>query len=149
MAVPSTSPVHLSGDKPLPLQPVPIATAFYDPFLPPPFAGKDQLVGRDMLLQQLEQCILDTHRIALHGLPGVGKTALAIALAHNAEIRARFCDGILWAGLGLHAHLQTEFRRWGTVLGVSLPEATLPPLQDTWRRGSPRNFGGAAAVAGD
>ena len=110
-------------------------TAVYDPFLPPPFAGNDCLVGRDMLLQQLEQCILDTRRIALHGLPGVGKTALAIALAHSPEIRARFCDGVLWAGLGLHAHLLAEFRRWGTVLGISLPEATVPSLQDTWKEG--------------
>jgi tetratricopeptide (TPR) repeat protein/transcriptional regulator with XRE-family HTH domain len=115
-----------------PLSP-PTAPVFSDPFLPPPFAGKDGLVGRDLLLQQLVQRIRDTRCIALHGLPGVGKTALAIALAHNAEIRTRFCDGVLWAGLGLHAHLEAEFRRWGTVLGVSLPEAASPPLQDTWR----------------
>jgi tetratricopeptide (TPR) repeat protein/transcriptional regulator with XRE-family HTH domain len=127
------SALHLSGDKPPPPRRSPTAPAFYDSFLPPPFVGKDALVGRDTLLQQLEQRILKTHRIALHGLPGVGKTALTIALAHNAEIRACFPDGVLWAGLGLHAHPLTEFRRWGTMLGVSLPEATFPPLQDTWR----------------
>jgi tetratricopeptide (TPR) repeat protein len=63
----------------------------------------------------------------------VGKTALAITLAHSAKIRARFCEGVLWVGLGLHAHLLAEFRRWGTVLGVSAPEAAFPVLQDTWR----------------
>src|SRR5262249_40192185 len=88
--------------------------------------------GRDTLLQQLAQRILATRRIALHGLPGVGKTALAIALAHSPEIRARFGDGVLWAGLGLCAHLEAEFRRWGIVVGISLPEAACPPLQDAW-----------------
>jgi tetratricopeptide (TPR) repeat protein len=110
-----------------------MTSAFSDPFLPPPFAGKDRLVGRDRLLEHLSQRILATRRIALHGLPGVGKTALAIALAHNAQIRARFSDGVLWAGLGLQAHLLAEFRRWGTVLDVSLPEAATPSLQATWR----------------
>jgi tetratricopeptide (TPR) repeat protein/transcriptional regulator with XRE-family HTH domain len=110
----------------------PTPLAFSDPFLPPPFTGKDRLVGRDVLLQELEQRILNTRRIALHGLPGVGKTSLAIALAYSDKIRAHFCDGVLWAGLGLHPHLLAEFRRWGTVLGVSLPEATSPGLQDTW-----------------
>jgi tetratricopeptide (TPR) repeat protein/transcriptional regulator with XRE-family HTH domain len=106
--------------------------AVSDPFLPPPFRGKDTLVGRESLLAQLEERILDTHRIALYGLPGVGKTALAVSLAHNASIRARFCDGVLWAGLGLHAHLQTEFRRWGTLLGARLPETDFPASQDVW-----------------
>lgn len=114
------------------LRPAP-AFPFCDPFLPPPFAGKDRLVGRDVLLQQLGQRILGTRRIALHGLPGVGKTALAIALAHNDEIRARFSDGVLWAGLGLQAHLLAEFRRWGAELGISLPETTTLSLHETWR----------------
>src|SRR5213078_250057 len=65
---------------------------------------------------------------------GVGKTSLAITLAHNAQIRARFCDGVLWAGLGLQAHLLTEFRRWGTLLEVSLPEKAFPSPQDAWRK---------------
>ncbi|TMC21421.1 MAG: tetratricopeptide repeat protein [Chloroflexi bacterium] len=124
----SALPVSSSDTCPLPGG----NAAVYDPFLPPPFADKDGLLGRDLLLQQLEERILDTQRIAMHGLPGVGKTALAIALTHSAKIRARFCDGILWAGLGLHAHLLAELRRWGTVLGISLPQVAFPEFQETW-----------------
>jgi transcriptional regulator with XRE-family HTH domain len=122
------------GASPLPTTtPTSMASTFCDPFLPPPFTGKDRLVGRDRLLEQLSQRILATRRIALHGLPGVGKTALAIALAHNAQIRACFSDGVLWAGLGLQAHLLAELRHWGMVLNVSLPEVASPFLQATWR----------------
>ncbi|MEH2231043.1 MAG: NB-ARC domain-containing protein, partial [Nostoc sp.] len=37
---------------------------------------------------------------AIHGLGSVGKSTLATALAHDAEVQTRFCDGILWATLG-------------------------------------------------
>src|SRR5215470_11718762 len=39
---------------------------------------------------------------ALDGLPGVGKTALAVAVSLDAAVQAHFADGILWAGLGPH-----------------------------------------------
>lgn len=38
--------------------------------------------------------------VGLHGMGGIGKTALAIALLHEPEVRARFPDGIFWATVG-------------------------------------------------
>lgn len=37
---------------------------------------------------------------ALHGWPGVGKTTLAAALAHDEQVRAMFPDGVLFASFG-------------------------------------------------
>ena len=48
------------------------------------------LVGRDGLFRQLKQRLLSENPVALsaiNGLPGVGKTALATALAHVADHR--------------------------------------------------------------
>jgi len=94
----------------------------YDPVLPPPLTGMNRLIGRDALLQQLKEQLLNHSSLALYGLPGVGKTALAIALAHDLEIRTHFCDGVLWAGLGLHPHVPGILRRWRTLLGVTTAE---------------------------
>ena len=37
--------------------------------------------------------------MALHGAGGFGKTTLAIALCHHAQVVARFEDGIFWVTL--------------------------------------------------
>jgi len=70
-----------------------------DPLLPlPEVTG---LVGRDALLESLKLRLCQgTSVTVLGGLPGVGKTALAVALAHDPALREHFRDGILWAGLG-------------------------------------------------
>ena len=64
----------------------------------------------------------------MNGLPGVGKTSLAVVIAHDSEVRAHFCDGILWSNLGLAAPLLDILRRWGALLGIS--EAQLATLND-------------------
>jgi hypothetical protein len=69
----------------------------------------------------------------LRGLPGVGKTTLAIALAHDTATRSYFHDGILWAGLGPHPHIQTLLYRWATLLGVSTTSHT-PFEQAQWEK---------------
>lgn len=104
----------------------PARTAVFDPAIPlqPPIA----LVGRDQELAQVKQR-LDAREgagmIALNGLPGIGKTALATALAHDAQMRARFRDGILWAALGPHPNSTSVLSRWSSLLGVSINEAVM------------------------
>jgi hypothetical protein len=67
------------------------------------------LVGRDDLLKQLKgQLLAGKSIIALHGLPGVGKTALAVALAHEPQVRCKpisqtGCSGLGW---GIRQRLQ-------------------------------------------
>src|SRR5256714_134762 len=80
------------------------------------------LVGRDEELGRIQQRLCNggsVARTALNGLPGVGKTALSIALAHDTAIREHFRDGILWAGLGPQPNIAGHLSRWGTLLGIS------------------------------
>lgn len=72
--------------------------------LPPDVAD---LTGRDQILARLEHAIRDTEAseraptalpvIVISGMPGVGKSALATALAHR--LRSRFGDGQIYADL--------------------------------------------------
>jgi NB-ARC domain-containing protein len=55
---------------------------------------------------------------AVRGWPGVGKTTLAAALAHDPEIAAAFPDGILWASLGQDAHTLSHLAAWGRAFGI-------------------------------
>ena len=66
-----------------------------------------ELVGRESLLHTLKERLLRGENIALTGLPGAGKTALAVTLAHDPDILAHFSDGVLWAGLGYDASQTT------------------------------------------
>ncbi len=112
-----------------------ISTPLYDPFIPLPPAKP--LVGREQALVQLKQRLIAGGSVALtalNGLPGVGKTALSIALAHDEELRAHFCDGILWAGLGPEPNLQNLLSRWGSLLNVSPAESAVLSSVEAWAR---------------
>src|SRR5579872_6043010 len=90
------------------------------------------LVGREALLDQLQLRLCNTppmSLVSLVGLPGVGKTALATALAYDQRIREHFCGGILWVGLGPHPRVLAKLRRWGTLL--QLPPHEMNTLTDT------------------
>jgi hypothetical protein len=54
----------------------------------------------------------------MRGWPGVGKTTLAAALAHDPDINQRYTDGVLWASLGQTPSLFAELASWGRALGV-------------------------------
>ncbi len=54
---------------------------------------------------------------AIHGLGSVGKSTLAAALAVDAEIQTRFCDGILWATLGQQPDVLSLISGWVQALG--------------------------------
>jgi hypothetical protein len=49
---------------------------------------------------------------AIAGLGGLGKSVLAMALVLDAEVQARFTDGILWVTLGQNPNLQTMLGDW-------------------------------------
>jgi hypothetical protein len=89
-----------------------------------PAKPADPLLGRDDLLDDLVSRLLTSHSPALStdGLPGVGKTALAVALAHDERVRAHFVDGVLWGGLGVNPDVVTIQNQWATALGLDLAD---------------------------
>jgi tetratricopeptide (TPR) repeat protein len=90
------------------------------PFLAPP-SPPHVLMGREGILSRLKEQLLSGRSQALfafNGLPGVGKTALAIAIAHDADILAHFYDGVLWGRLGQKANVQAILGQWAVALGV-------------------------------
>ncbi len=110
---------------PAPVAAASVNEAIYDPSipLPPPV----HLVGREDELAELKQRLRSGDSVAmsaLHGLPGVGKTTLAVTLAHDAEMRAHFRDGILWAGLGPTPDVSSVLSRWSLLLGIATPDMT-------------------------
>ena len=94
---------------------------FQDPFLPRLLLPHDHFVGRETLIQEVLHCLQQRGLCTLHGLPGVGKTTLAQALAQHPDIPHLFPDGVLWMSLGPAPDLPQAFARWGALLGV--PEA--------------------------
>jgi tetratricopeptide (TPR) repeat protein/transcriptional regulator with XRE-family HTH domain len=120
-APPGTGPlVHASPSGPL--SPA-IPAALYDPAIP--LRPATPLVGRDDELARIRERLRAGGSVALtalNGLPGVGKTALAIALAHDPDLRTHFADGVLWAGLGPNPNVQGVLSRWGALLGLSPAE---------------------------
>jgi transcriptional regulator with XRE-family HTH domain/DNA polymerase III delta prime subunit len=100
----------------------------YDPAIPQMLVDTGGLVGRDKLLEQLKRCLCAGKRLnisALHGLPGVGKTALARELIYENDIQQYFGDGILWVGLGLWPNLSGLLGRWASLLGIPATEMAL------------------------
>jgi hypothetical protein len=49
---------------------------------------------------------------AVHGLGGLGKSALASAVAHSPTARSRFSDGVLWATLGQEPRILPLLESW-------------------------------------
>lgn len=91
----------------------------------PPASSAMGLVGRDHLLDHIKRRLLSggsTALSALNGMPGVGKTALALAVANDAEVKAHFSDGILWAGLGRTPNVLQWLAAWGAALGLQPSE---------------------------
>ena len=109
------------------------AEALFDPTIP--LQPAIRLVGRDNELNSLKQRLYAGGSVALtalNGLPGVGKTALAIELAHDHEIRAHFHDGILWAALGPEPNMLGLLSRWGAMLGISSTEMANLSDSEAW-----------------
>lgn len=111
------------------------ASIFCDPALPP--AHTEKLIGRDQLFAQLKARLsgkAGPALAALNGLPGVGKTALAVSLAHDSEIQQHFSAGVLWACLGPDADLLGELKRWATLLGIEESTILHAESVEDWTR---------------
>jgi transcriptional regulator with XRE-family HTH domain len=105
--------------------------ALYDPVLP----ATKKLVGRDELLAQLKEDLCAAQEggvFALTGMPGVGKSALAVALAHDARMREFFYEGIFWVDVGPQPNLTSILSRWGALLGVAPDERGDLAERDAW-----------------
>lgn len=113
--------------------------AIEDPAIPLFFAPATGLVGREALLAQIKERLSGDRQgqsvvAALSGLPGVGKTTLATALANDPEIKARFADGVLWAGLGPSPDVPGLLSRWGALLGIPSAQASRLGSSEEWMR---------------
>lgn len=106
-----------------------------DPLIPLPLVAGRSLIGRDVLLAQLKHRLCSGESltpIALHGLPGLGKTTLAVALASDPEVQRYYRDGILWAGLGIAPNVLGRLAYWGTQLGLSSTQVSNISSWDAW-----------------
>lgn len=94
----------------------------YDPAIPVLPAETGWMPGLSELLGQMKGGLCAGEQptsSALYGQAGVGKTTLAIDLAHDPDIQQCFCDGILWAELGSRPDIPELLRRWGILLGLT------------------------------
>ncbi|GHO57942.1 NB-ARC domain-containing protein [Ktedonobacter robiniae] len=83
------------------------------------------LVGRQKVIELLTQKLCTEPEktiIALHGLPGVGKTSLARICIYNKQIQEQFHHGILWINLGPQPEKAKLLATCGALLGLSTNE---------------------------
>ncbi len=112
-------------------------TFLTDPAIPEIRGITSNLLGRDQLLLQTKQRLLKGTRsslTALSGLPGVGKTTLAVMLAKDQEVQDHFRDGILWTGLGPRPNVLGQLARWGVLLAIQPADVENVNNWEAWGR---------------
>ena len=84
-----------------------------------------QMIGRDAILSELQEYLTPKINtgcapvIAIWGTPGMGKTTLLAALAHNATLRQLLPDGVLWASAGdVRENQLAQLITWAKAVGV-------------------------------
>lgn len=80
-----------------------------------------EFVGREAEQKQVRQALLKEKRVcALVGMGGVGKSTLAVYMAHR--LRSRFPDGILWARVNGEESLMELLRSFAMAYGRDVSE---------------------------
>jgi DNA-binding SARP family transcriptional activator len=93
------------------------------------------IIGREAVLSELKyklgipDGISRRPTTAIEGWPGVGKSTIIAALAHDPDVAAAFPNGILWASLGEQPNILSELTRWGTALRL-IPPNKMPNLDE-------------------
>jgi nucleoside phosphorylase len=95
------------------------------PTLPPHYLARpiDLRAIKASLLADVQKPIVVTslvRRVGIHGMSGIGKTALATATAFDCEIRRAFPDGIIWLTLGQSPNLTARQSDLCRVMGDSI-----------------------------
>lgn len=96
------------------------ARAAMVPFLAPPlpfygFRGRQPLHS---LMRVKDGLMSNTSTVVgVTGPAGIGKSALAIAAAHDRAIIEHFAEGILWAGVGQQPNFRRVMKTWLAALG--------------------------------
>jgi len=97
--------------------PPPAAPASLAPPTPPLFIGRENdLAGLKARLGIGPNAALRPLTV-IRGWPGVGKTTLVNALAHDPDVAAAFPDGVLWAAVGQTPNPIGELLAWARALG--------------------------------
>jgi transcriptional regulator with XRE-family HTH domain len=98
------------------------------PQMPTLFVGRknDLQEIRNSIVEQLAASGIHSEQaiVVLRGLPGVGKTTIAKALAYDEGMRRTFRDGVLWASLGPSPRLRDILDGWSASIGIE-PSASL------------------------
>lgn len=129
------------------------------PMMAPGLPDMYAMVGRDEQLGEIRRALLvgETRSIAIKLIPGIGKTALACALANDAALQEHFAGGVLWAHLGADPDIRSELHRWAQELGCAgeppvvagAPKDSLPYWQDIVRRALAARRGNTLLVVDD
>jgi hypothetical protein len=96
-------------------QPVLFPSPSLLPSAPNLFIGrdKDMAVLRQRLFGEPSTTLITSMR----GWPGIGKTTLAAAMAHDAEVKKAFPDGVLWTALGMSPNPLAGLGQWLLAFG--------------------------------